>query len=181
MIGPRQVIAAAGDSFTALPQLPALVQRITQLLGTVEALVVRAAALIDNIGETEVLARSVAERAMTTEAAVADVADQTATSSARIAELLDRFEPALVELHPIVDKTAHQLADTDAEEFAFLIQQVPTLVRTAEDELIPTLQTLRSVAPDLAELLEVSRTLNEMLGAVPGLGRVKKRIDDDDA
>ncbi len=178
MIGPRQVIAAAGDSLTALPQLPALVQRITQLLG--RGVVVRAAALIDNIGETEVLARSVAERAMTTEAAVPTLPTdcdlvRAHRRAARPLRTCSRRTP------PDRRQDDHQLADTNAKEFAFLIQQVPTLVRTAEDELIPTLQTLRSVAPDLAELLEVSRTLNEMLGAVPGLGRVKKRIDDDDA
>ena len=90
------------------------------------------------------------------------VADQAATSSARIAELLDRFEPALTDLHPVVNETAHRLNESDAAE------------------LVQTLRRCAAVSPDLAELLEVSRTLNEMLGAVPGLGRVKKRIDDDD-
>jgi hypothetical protein len=37
------------------------------------------------------------------------------------------------------------------------------------------------VAPDLHDLLEVSRELNEMLAGLPGLGRIKKRIDEEQA
>jgi ABC-type transporter Mla subunit MlaD len=162
MIGPRRALAVAGDSLTALPQLPALVPRVTLLLDTFEAVLARVAGLVDAIAETNLLARSVAEQAAATEAVSEVVADQAVTSSARIAELLDRFEPALTDLHPVVNETAHRLHESDAAE------------------VVQTLQALRTVSPDLAELLEVSRTLNEMLAAVPGLGRVKKRIDDDD-
>jgi hypothetical protein len=36
------------------------------------------------------------------------------------------------------------------------------------------------VAPDLHELLNVSRELNEILGKIPGIGRLKKRVEEDD-
>ena len=39
------------------------------------------------------------------------------------------------------------------------------------------LDTLSTVAPDLRDLLDVSRVMNELLGAVPGLGRVKRRVE----
>jgi hypothetical protein len=35
------------------------------------------------------------------------------------------------------------------------------------------------VAPDLHDLLHVSRELNEMLGRIPGMGRLKDRIEDE--
>jgi hypothetical protein len=34
------------------------------------------------------------------------------------------------------------------------------------------------VAPDLHDLLDVSRELNEMLAKLPGVGRVKRRINE---
>jgi hypothetical protein len=39
------------------------------------------------------------------------------------------------------------------------------------------LDSLSTVAPDLHDLLDVSRELNEMLGQIPGISRMKKRID----
>jgi hypothetical protein len=37
------------------------------------------------------------------------------------------------------------------------------------------------VAPDLHDLLDVSRELNDMLAGLPGIGRIKKRIDEEQA
>jgi hypothetical protein len=35
------------------------------------------------------------------------------------------------------------------------------------------------VAPDLHDLLETSRELNEMLAKLPGMGLIKKRVDEE--
>jgi hypothetical protein len=40
---------------------------------------------------------------------------------------------------------------------------------------MPVMRTLQSVAPDLHELLSVSRELNEMLAKVPGISRIRNR------
>ena len=42
------------------------------------------------------------------------------------------------------------------------------------------LTTLGSVAPDLHELLNVSRELNEILGKIPGVGRLKRRVEEEE-
>ena len=55
----------------------------------------------------------------------------------------------------------------------------PLLARKLETDVIPILQTLTSVAPDLHDLLDVSRELNEMLAKLPGMGRLKKRVDEE--
>ena len=39
------------------------------------------------------------------------------------------------------------------------------------------MDSLSSVAPDLHDLLDVSKELNEMLGQIPGISRMKRRID----
>jgi hypothetical protein len=36
------------------------------------------------------------------------------------------------------------------------------------------------VAPDLRDLLDICKELSELIGSVPGLGRVKKKIEDAD-
>ena len=58
-----------------------------------------------------------------------------------------------------------------------LVDHLPALTDQVERDVLPVLTTLGSVAPDLHELLNVSRELNEMLGQVPGISRMKKRID----
>ncbi len=46
-----------------------------------------------------------------------------------------------------------------------------------ETDVIPILESLTSVAPDLHDLLDVSRELNEMLAKLPGMGAIKRRVD----
>jgi hypothetical protein len=50
-----------------------------------------------------------------------------------------------------------------------------------ETDIMPILDSLNSVAPDLHDLLDVSRELNEMLSQIPGISRMKKRIDEQQA
>jgi ABC-type transporter Mla subunit MlaD len=176
MTGPRRLLTAATDTVGAVPQLAQAAPRLLRLLDTVEALVPRLAALVDEIDATNRRARELIERAAGTEAIAGVAADTAAGIAARVSDLLDRYEPGLHKLHPVVDGAAQQV---DTAEIASLVEITPALFRTTAQELMPVLQTLRTVAPDLHELLETSRLLNEMLGAVPGLGRVKRRLDED--
>ena len=50
-------------------------------------------------------------------------------------------------------------------------------VEQAERDLLPVMRTLGTVAPDLHDLLDVSRELNGMLAKLPGMGRIKRRVD----
>jgi hypothetical protein len=59
-----------------------------------------------------------------------------------------------------------------------MIDQLPLLAAKIETDVIPVLNTLTSVAPDLHDLLDVSRELNLMLARLPGMGRVKRRVDE---
>ena len=52
------------------------------------------------------------------------------------------------------------------------------MLRTlVERDVVPVMQALSSVAPDLHELLDTSRELNEMLARVPGISRLRGRDD----
>ena len=49
-----------------------------------------------------------------------------------------------------------------------------------EGDVLPVLTTLGTVAPDMHDLLTVARELNDMLAKVPGLGRIQRRIDEEE-
>ena len=59
-----------------------------------------------------------------------------------------------------------------------LLDALPAIVDKLDADILPVLDTLATVAPDLRDLLDVSKELNELIGSVPGLGRVKKKIEE---
>jgi hypothetical protein len=61
-----------------------------------------------------------------------------------------------------------------------LVHQRPLLVMKLETDVIPVLDSLTTVAPDLRELLNLTRELNELLANVPGLGRIMRRIEQEE-
>ena len=100
---------------------------------------------------------------------------------ARVVPLLDALEPPLTRLRPTLEK----LADTtDPDEVAALVRLVdhlPELTERIERDVLPVMTTLGTVSPDLHDLLDASRELNEMLGKLPGLGRIKRRVEEEQA
>ena len=61
-----------------------------------------------------------------------------------------------------------------------LIDHLPAVTLQVERDVLPVMASLGSVAPDLHELLDVSRELNEILGKIPGIGRLKRRVEEED-
>ena len=59
-----------------------------------------------------------------------------------------------------------------------LIDTLPDIAHKLDRDILPVLDTLGTVAPDLRDLLDVSRQLNVMLSAIPGLGRIRKQIEE---
>ena len=57
----------------------------------------------------------------------------------------------------------------------------PTSCEKLDSDILPVLDTLGTVAPDLRDLLDLSRVMNELLGAIPGLGHVKRRAEEGQA
>ena len=169
--GPRDVLSAlerGGDQVEALlgavPRALALLERAEVLLDGAEAAVVR----IQQV--TEEAAGVVARTDLVVDAASEEVA--------RATRLVDAFEPSLTALRPTVETLA---ATTDPDEVAALVRLVdhlPELTRRVESDVLPVMATLGTVAPDLHDLLTVARELNDMLAKVPGMGRIKRRIDE---
>lgn len=74
----------------------------------------------------------------------------------------------------VVDRAGH----TVAQAWASVAASTPELLERVGQEVLPMVATLESVAPDVRELVESVAQLNEMFGHVPGIGRIKKRLDE---
>lgn len=196
--GPRdvwQLLERGGD---AVEQLLGAVPRLVSLLDDAERLVVRAARLVDDIDAT----RTAADEVVTRTNAVVSRADVTVTDAARTLEhtepvvarseallgeleplnrrlnvLLDSLEPPLTRLQPVLERLTETTAAHEVDAMVELIDHLPALANKMETDIVPVLDSLSTVAPDLHDLLDVSRELNEMLAKIPGMGRVKDRVD----
>jgi hypothetical protein len=113
-------------------------------------------------------------------ARVGDVVGDAGVLVGRATVLLDALEPSLTTLEP----TLRTLADTTHPEevaaLVTLVDHLPAVTLQVERDILPIMASLGSVAPDLHELLDVSRELNEILGKIPGIGRLKRRVEEED-
>ncbi|MGH3361441.1 MAG: hypothetical protein ACRDOM_03195 [Nocardioides sp.] len=154
-----------------LPPIPGprdvveLVERVTGLLGAAEQLVTDAGSLIGRIEETR--------------AAADEVVARTDATVVRADALLGALEPSLTQLQPTLERLAETTDPREVDAMVALVDQLPLLAAKLETDVIPIMHTLTSVAPDLHDLLDVSRELNEMLAKLPGMGRLKKRVDEE--
>ena len=205
--GPRDLLAVLEKGADQVETLLGAVPRVLTLLDQAEVLLVRASAAIDQVeavtrdaAAVVVHTNAVVDRAEAlvgrsggavdgAEALVGrtdGVVDRaevlvgdTDGLVRRLATLLELVEGPMTTLEP----TLRTLADTThPEEVAALVQLIdhlPELTTRVETDVLPVLSTLGTVAPDLHDLLDVSRELNEMLGKLPGLGRIKRRVEEE--
>ena len=162
--GPRDVIDALGRGAESVEALIAAVPRML--------------ALVDRADELVTKIDGVADRASALVARTDRVIDGAEAHIARLTPLLDAFEPSLLKLQPTIEKLADTTHPDEVEALVELVDHLPQLADRLETDVMPLLASLSSVAPDLHDLLAVSRELNDMLAKVPGLGRLKKRIDE---
>lgn len=153
-----------------LPAIPGprdvvqLLERVTGLLGAAEKLVASAGGLVERIEQTR--------------AEAAEVVARTDGTRARADALVDRFEPVLERLLPTLERLAETTDPREVDALVSLIDHLPLLVGKLETEVVPILETLSTVSPDLHDLLDTSRELNEMLAKLPGMGRIKARVEE---
>ncbi len=131
----------------------------------------RASAAIDQVEAVTRDASEVVTRTST-------VVDRAAAQVDRLTPLLDGLEPPLTRLQPTLEVLADTTHPDEVAALVRLVDHLPELTARVENDVLPVMATLGSVAPDLHDLLAVSRELNDMLAKLPGLGRIKRRIDE---
>lgn len=186
-------IARVADAATRGPQALAraanLLPRVTDLLDVAERLPGRVDALLERI---DVLLRRLETTIDRLDAVVTDLTStgEAATTVVnnlsglvgRADVLASHYEPGLHEAADAFTYAATTFGREEVEAIAAYLKFLP-LLQALERDVVPVMGAMGSVAPDLSELLVTSRTLNEMLSSLPGLGRAKKRADaheDDD-
>lgn len=177
--GPRDVLHLVGRGAEAVEMLLAAAPRATALLDDAAALLSRVDGLLDRIEETRSSADAAVRR---TEGVVTQAESALATTEAltrRLAALLDATEPSLTRLQPTLERLAETTDPREVDALVVLIDHLPVLALKMETDIIPVLDSLSTVAPDLHDLLDVSRELNEMLAKLPGMGRIKRRVDEE--
>ena len=190
--GPRDLAALVSLVERGSEQLAGLLPRAIDLLGGAERLLRDGSALIDRIETTRVDAQALVERTEVTRSRADELVISLEPTTRRAGELLasleptaeratallEAMEPSLLKLQPTLDRLAETTDPREVDAMVAMIDQLPLLAAKLETDVIPVLNTLTSVSPDLHDLLDVSRELNLMLGKLPGMGRVKQRVDD---
>lgn len=168
-----------GDVRALAEQMLALAPRITGLLASAESLVADSRALIERIERTradaDALMRRTDETRIRAERAVTDIE----IPVTRVIALLDRLEPSLTQLQPTLDRLAETTDPGEVDALVALVDQLPLLTAKVDTDVIPMLHALSTVAPDMHDLLDTSRELNELLGKLPGMGRIKKKVEEE--
>ena len=170
-----------------LPSIPnpleiaALLPRVGELVGGAERLLRDVGGLLTRIEETRLRADEVVEAVDETRVSADRLMTDIAAPMDRLVALLDRLEPPLTKLQPTLERLAETTDPAEVDALVTLVDHLPAMVVQFETVLIPVLDSLSSVAPDLHDLLDVSRELNEMLGKLPGLGRIKRRVEEEQA
>lgn len=183
--GPAAVIAQ-GQSLA--DQALTLLPRAFALLDDAEALVRRAGVLVDRIDETRRAADGVVER---TAAVVSDANALIVRTAGTVASveptleraqrLLDTFAPSLETLQPTLDRLAKSTSPEEIDALVRLVDHLPMLVDKLETDILPILENMKNVGDDIHDLLDTAQEFNEMLAKVPGMGRIKQRVEDKQA
>lgn len=190
--GPGGVLRLVGQTFDAMqtavglvPRLvvivadvEALVARVQRVVGEVEAIQLRAALTLDRVAEIQAGVDDVRRNAATLVERTGGVVDVAGALTARLEPIVLTYEPILHLLEPAASRLATTTSQDEIDAMVVLIDMLPAIAGKLDRDILPVLDTLATVAPDLRDLLDVSKELNELIGAVPGLGRVKKRIEE---
>jgi hypothetical protein len=198
--GPRDVLSALERGSEQVEALLGAVPRVLALLEQAEVLVARASAVVDRVevvadAATAEVARvgGVVDAATAEVARVGGVVDAAATQIERVdavvggaavqagraAALIDTLEPPLTALQPTLETLAETTHPDEVKALVQLVDHLPELTARVEGDVLPVLTTLGTVAPDLHDLLTVARELNDMLAKIPGMGRIKRRVDEE--
>ncbi len=185
------VPAALQTAVAAAFQLAELTRQLAELVHQAREFVVdatltqrQAQALVELVGSTRLDAQAIADRVGGTQAEAAAAVSEASAAVAEAAaliesvqQLLTRFQPALAKLGPLTEVVAREVTTDDAQALTDMLHTAPDLVDTLQNDVVPVLDSLDTVGPDLRDVREVTHAVDEMLGAVPGLGRVKKRVE----
>ena len=177
IVTPTELVRRVEQTYDRLEQLVGLLPRVGVMLTQMEELVRRATLLVGEVDGTQKRARAVVARAETVTGAAEVLVGRAAAATGEVEGLLGEVEPLMRKAEPILRRLIDSTSPEEVDAVIALIDSLPGIVGKIDTDIIPILDTLSTVAPDIRDLLDVSRELNEIMGAVPGLGRIKRRVE----
>ena len=184
--GPAAVLggaAAAADAVeTALglvPRAAAAMDRVEVLLDRLDGLTERADALVTRADEANRRAHAVLDTAEIVTRDAGRTVDGATGVLDRVDHTLTSWEPPLRKLVPAAQRFADGLDETEVSAAITLVDRMPTLLDHVENDVLPMLQNLDRVGPDLHEVLEVVQDLRRVVPGLPGIGLLRKRGEEE--
>lgn len=174
---PGRIVTAGEHLLGLVPRVIRLVAEAEVLLGRVSTVVSGTERMLSVVEEVIDSVKVTQQRALAQIDRVAAVATVATHTAERASGLVDEYLPPLEKLRPVLERLARTTDPDEVESIVALIDLMPTVVRRLDTDILPVLDTLGTVAPDLRDLLTLSRELNEMLASIPGLGWIKHRAE----
>jgi ABC-type transporter Mla subunit MlaD len=157
--------------------LAAVVPRAFALLDSAEELLRRAHRLVDDIDATRAAADAVVVRTAGTVASVEPTLARVQGMVDTFGPVLDDIGPSAERLVPILQRISETTSPEEIQALVELIDHLPMLVGKLEADIVPILEDMKNVGPDIHALLDTATDLAAMLEKVPGLNR-RRRADE---
>ncbi len=99
---------------------------------------------------------------------------------ATVDDLVARLVPLTTRLLPLAERLVASLSEQEVDAAIALVDRLPGLLDTVDDEVLPLLRTFEQVAPDLHEVLGLLDDVHRVVSGLPGVGRLRRRADKDE-
>jgi archaellum component FlaC len=152
-----------------------LLPRAMTLLDSAEDLLRRAHRLVDDIDATRQAADAVVVRTAGTVASVEPTLARTRAMVETFGPIVDDLGPSIERLVPTLQRISETTSPDEIEALVGLIDHLPMLVQKLESDIVPILEDMKNVGPDIHALLDTATDLAQMLEKVPGLNRRRSR------
>jgi hypothetical protein len=192
------LLGVPGRVLVLMDRAEAAVTRLEQLLESVRATADRAGEVADRAGDVADRAGEVADRAGEVadraEDVVGDVdrvsrlagviaADSrgvvagASEAQEAVATLVQAYEPTLATLHPTLTLLAETMDPREVSALVGLVDRLPPLLDSVDEDVLPLLRRLNEMAPDLHSLLGSVDDLRRTVAGLPGIGLLRRRGD----
>jgi methyl-accepting chemotaxis protein len=153
---PTDVIRWTANTVATAASVPV---RVVALLSAAEAVVARANELVN--GTERAIAG--AEKAVAHAQRVTAAAEEQVAATRPVIEFVEEF-------------SAHEV-----QAAIRLVDELPRLAQHLNDDLLPILNTLNRVGPDIHELLDVVKDVRQAILGIPGFDYLRRRGEGKDA
>ena len=158
---------------------------LTEAEGMLESgrtLLVRAEVAMTGAERTSDAAAAAVVDVQRTNEAAASTVDAVSRTASGADDLLRRggamlapWEPISAKVVPVADRFVEHVSAEEVAALAGIVDTLPTLLTSLEDDVLPMLGTLDRVGPDVHEILETVHELTRALSGLPGAGLLKRR------